>query len=70
MSRAERPQRTDYTNDELVKMIAKDQFPKCVTYSQKTFIRDKYLEGKTWDAIRKLRALIEKPLTDRDKTLL
>lgn len=60
------------TVEELTRMIVKDQFPTGIRYSQKVEIRDLYLEGKTYQAINKLKTLLTNPLpgAKSEKTLL
>ena len=55
---------------QLTEIIRTGAYPKKVSFSQKNRINMLYEEGKTWTAINKLKAILEEPLNDADKTLL
>lgn len=56
--------------DELTEIIKSGNFPKEVNSRLKAQIIELWDSGQTYGAIRKLQTALEKPINNRDKTLL
>lgn len=58
------------TSAELTSIIVSGNYPASVNLFQQDRIKELYDSGKTWQAIRKLQSILEKPIGGKSKTLL